>query len=409
MTDAVNLTLLLVILLLGTRRFNLGLVMLFSAVLLGTIQPLPIERILAVLFTGAVNKSTINLLAVLFLIMLLERIMRKHRLIQNMITALGNILRDYRILAGTLPAIIGILPSVGGAVFSAPMVQEVSKHSLLNPEQKTFINYWFRHPWEFFSPLYPAVIFASEALKLPLDTLILIHLPLAVFMWTLGILFGLRPALSAPETAPQTKFSRESLIHITAGLLPFTLILGAVAFLKIPLVLILAFTMVFFFIYYRYKVKEILELTRKSIVPGTLLIIIGLMVFKEMLQATGITGRLPSNLDLLGVPPAAAVMMVPLLIGLLSGSIGGTAAISLPVLAGLISGNTYLEVLAYTSCVAGCLISPCHPCFILTVDYFNADLFKVLKQMLLPVLLLLLFSAGWGTLVNRLFLPYFLR
>ena len=51
-----------------------------------------------------------------------------------------------------MPMLIGMLPSLGGAYFSAPMVKEATSGIHMSQEEKAFINYWFRHPWEYHSP-----------------------------------------------------------------------------------------------------------------------------------------------------------------------------------------------------------------------------------------------------------------
>jgi uncharacterized protein len=48
-----------------------------------------------------------------------------------------------------MPAFLGFLPSLGGAIFSAPLVEAAGKPYDLSPERKTAINYWFRHVWEY--------------------------------------------------------------------------------------------------------------------------------------------------------------------------------------------------------------------------------------------------------------------
>ncbi|MCF6334926.1 MAG: DUF401 family protein, partial [Spirochaetales bacterium] len=53
-----------------------------------------------------------------------------------------------------LPAIIGLLPMPGGALFSAPLVDDCDEGAKIDPVLKTKINYWFRHIWEYTWPLY---------------------------------------------------------------------------------------------------------------------------------------------------------------------------------------------------------------------------------------------------------------
>ncbi|NLI91931.1 MAG: DUF401 family protein [Peptococcaceae bacterium] len=62
-----------------------------------------------------------------------------------------------------MPAFLGFLPSLGGAIFSAPLVRESGQRYGLSAEKLTVINYWFRHIWEFSNPIVPAVLLAQPA------------------------------------------------------------------------------------------------------------------------------------------------------------------------------------------------------------------------------------------------------
>ena len=46
-----------------------------------------------------------------------------------------------------------------GAVDEA--VKEAAADADMRPEHKAFVNYWFRHIWEYISPLYPGIVLAA--------------------------------------------------------------------------------------------------------------------------------------------------------------------------------------------------------------------------------------------------------
>ena len=58
-----------------------------------------------------------------------------------------------------LPAVIGLVPMPAGARFSAPFVEQMAAQR--DPAWKTAVNYWFRHLWEYWWPLYPGVMLAA--------------------------------------------------------------------------------------------------------------------------------------------------------------------------------------------------------------------------------------------------------
>ncbi len=86
----------------------------------------------------------------------------------------------------TFPALIGLVPHARGAIFSAPMVKELGNQSGLNPEQLSFINYWYRHIWEYWWPLYPGVLLAVTLAGTGLWIVVLVMWPLTVTTVSLG-------------------------------------------------------------------------------------------------------------------------------------------------------------------------------------------------------------------------------
>ena len=193
MTDLVKIGAAFALIVLLLRlRWNLGLVMFAGAVLLGALYRIgPVEQARVILRSG-IDPVTINLVTGLVLIMVLENIIRKKGVLKRMMEAVVNVARDRRIAMAVLPGVIGLLPSAGGAAFSAPMVQEAAADVDMNPERKAFINYWFRHIWEYISPLYPGIVLAAAVTRVPMNELLLSQLPLPLAVVGVGALLGFR-------------------------------------------------------------------------------------------------------------------------------------------------------------------------------------------------------------------------
>ncbi|MCK7476243.1 MAG: DUF401 family protein [Candidatus Moduliflexus flocculans] len=84
-----------------------------------------------------------------------------------MVDALKNLVRDDRLILAIPSAFIGLLPMMGGAMMGAPIVDEAARRWDVSPDWKTFYNYWFRHVWEYWWPLYLSVIMASAIFRVP--------------------------------------------------------------------------------------------------------------------------------------------------------------------------------------------------------------------------------------------------
>jgi hypothetical protein len=142
-------------------KWNIGYVLLLASGLLAILYLMPIPTILATIKSTVTDPVTIKLFFALTLIKTLEMILREKQVLAKMMKASRNILKKKRAVIISMPMLIGLLPSLGGAYFSAPMVDESTKGLKMSQEEKGFINYWFRHPWEYILPLYPGILLAS--------------------------------------------------------------------------------------------------------------------------------------------------------------------------------------------------------------------------------------------------------
>ena len=377
------------IVLLLRLRWNLGAVMLLGAVLLGSLYLIGPVRQLRVIFDSSIDLVTINVVTGLMLIMLLENIIRKRGILKRMMEAVVNVARDRRIAMAVLPGVIGLLPSAGGAAFSAPMVQEAAADAEMTPEHKAFINYWFRHIWEYVSPLYPGIVLAAAIMKTPLNVLLLSQLPLALAVVGVGATLGFRGTKPCPVKG---KRDREEVKALFLTLLPITLSLVLVVLFKLPLAIAMVLVVLGMFLFYRYSLRELITTLRESVSLNVLLMVVGIMVFKGMLDATGAIEALPAFFKKSGLPAGAVLFALPFLVGLLTGHTVGFVGATFPLIAAMLGNTPALGAVtfAFASGFAGVMLSPTHLCLLLTVRYFKADMVGTYRFMYLPVLLVFL-------------------
>ncbi len=146
------------------KRINLGVAMLGASVFLGLMFHMKLTDIVYEIVTSVLEVDSLKLIASLTLVMVLEGVLREAGFLKDMTNSLRIIVRDQRVVAALLPMFIGFLPSAGGALFSAPLVDEITTDLSLSAEKKSFINYWFRHPMELIVPIYPVTIITSQVL-----------------------------------------------------------------------------------------------------------------------------------------------------------------------------------------------------------------------------------------------------
>jgi uncharacterized protein len=384
-----------VIVLLLRLRWNLGLVMFAGALFLGALYRIGPADQARVVWRSSIDVVTINLVTGLALIMVLENIIRKRGLLKRMMEAVVNVARDRRIAMAVLPGVIGLLPSAGGAAFSAPMVQEAAADADMKPERKAFINYWFRHIWEYISPLYPGIVLAAAVTKTPLSRLMVSQLPLPLAVVGVGALLGFRGLQTGRI---QGKRDREEFRALFVTLLPITASIVLVAVFKMPLAPAMISIVAALFLVYRYSPGEIAAALRESISLNFMLMVVGIMVFKGMLDASGAIEALPLFFRQSGLPTGAVLFALPFIVGLLTGLTVGFVGATFPIITVMLGGHPDPGSItfAFASGFAGVMLSPSHLCLVLTIRYFKADTAGTYRLMYLPVLLV--FIAGLARL-----------
>ena len=383
----------IVIILLLRLRWNLGAVMLLATALLGALYLIGPVGQLTVMARAGADPVTLNLVGALVLIMVLENIIRKRGLLKQMTDSLSRVARDRRYTMAILPGVIGLLPSAGGAAFSAPMVQEAAGDISITPERRAFINYWFRHIWEYCSPLYPGIILVAAVTKIPLNSLLISQLPLPVGVVIVGALFCFR---GVEGHAMPDERKKDDVRDLVVSLLPIIASIIMVVVFKLNLSVAMASIVIVLFAIYRYSLSEIGIALKESISLNVILMVFGIMAFKGMLEASGAIEALPLFFRKSGLPLVAVFFALPFLVGLLTGLTVGFVGSTFPIIAAMTGGHPDPGIItfAFASGFAGVMLSPTHLCLLLTVQYFKADLAGTYRLMYLPVLLVFLVGLG---------------
>ena len=371
------------------KKIGLGISLLTGALFLGILfglDPISISRAAC---KASIDKKTLLLLGVVLLITIMGNILKAIENFDALVNSLESLIQDNRVVMAIVPAIIGLLPMPGGALVSAPMAGEVGKRLGLSREKRTFFNYWFRHIWEYIFPLYPGIILVSSLLSVPLGEIIKVQFPLTMAAILGGTFFALKRIenINKPETDYEiNKFS--SLKTLFFSIWPILLVIFSCFVLKVPLIIALLGTVILLLLLERIGWDKTIRILKESISFRTIFLILGIMVFKEVLIASGASAILPEELKTIGIPHYVILFAIPFIVGLMVGDTAGFVGITFPVLYPFMntgSVNLNLSMVAFVGGYAGVLLSPTHLCLVLTGEYFGADLSKVYRMLLGPV------------------------
>ncbi|UCD35870.1 MAG: DUF401 family protein, partial [Nitrospiraceae bacterium] len=363
------LSVLLVIIVLLKRRWNLGPVMALSSVLLAVLYVQSPADFLRTAGQAVTDGTTVTLIVALTFIRVFENVMRTSGIMQQMMDSFRGLVMDRRVLMASMPALIGLLPSMGGALFSAPMVEEASAGIKTTPEKKAFVNYVFRHPWEFILPLYPGLILASAITAYPLRDLIIANIPSALLLAAGGVFWGL--AGMGVHREGFRSISGKGLMSF----LPLSLILIMVIVFHISLSLSIGAVTLALYAVLRYSPQRIFLSIRQGFSWEIVIIILGIMLFKSVLVSSGAVANVSAFLASEGIPLMPVLFILPFLSGILTGLTVGFVGSTFPIIWGIESAHSVSAVaFAFASGYVGVLLSPVHLCLILTREYFRASM-----------------------------------
>lgn len=390
-----------IVILIG-RKWNLGLVLLLASVAVGLLFAHPLPQIGADILLAIVDPLTLRLAGVVVLIMVLGELLRQSAGLKGMVAALQALIPNGRIVIVALPVLVGLLPMVGGAMFSAPMVDEVGDRLGADGGRKTFVNYWFRHLWELILPIYPSALMAMALLGLTVTQLASATWPLIVAAVTGGLLFGLvgLPRRDAHEPDPSSRANSLRILATSTWPVVLVIVLSLTLPIneRISLALSLVVTIALMMAVKRIPVQDLGTILRERIPWKSVVVILGALIFRRVLENSGAVLAVSDALTELSIPLAVVAFGVPFIASLLTGLIVAGFSIGFPVILPLLIGDGGTITPAWTAWLVaggflGAMLSPVHLCLALTRVYFKTRWGPVYRRLALSTLLVITTAA----------------
>ena len=416
-----------IVFLLLRLRLNLGLALLAGAALTGALFAMLPVRFLEVVLWEVISANGICFILLVLFIVLLSRLMEESGHLQRVVDRVGDVVGAGRGRLATLPAIIGLLPMPGGAIFSAPMVHAASGEMGLEPARKVAINHWFRHIWEFCWPLYPGIIAYQAQLNsidLTLVQVIPYQVPLTAMMVLIGFLtlFPRRLKEAALERAGRSLGERlRRLLIIGAPIIIVVVVFAGLQFpagvlqdgvrlggreatgqartllARLPLLIGLVASIAYVVRVNHIPLTGVAAFFTKSDRGWSMtLMVVGILAFGGIVSASGAGAESAKFFQEHGLE-ILVIVGVPFIIGMVTGITVAYVSISFPLLIPLIADDPHklaFAVLAYGAGFIAMLVSPVHLCLVLSKQYFNAESKATYRFLITPVMLLVAAVAG---------------
>jgi uncharacterized protein len=399
------------ILVLVRCKVPLGAGVLVGAGVLGTLFGLGPLQILAATLRGMFSPESIGLSLITVLLLGLSQTMRSAGQLSEIVKLAKLLLRRPAVAMASLPALIGLLPMPGGALFSAPMVESAAGEGLADGGRLSAINYWYRHIWEHWWPLYPGVLLAVDLTGWSMHAFILMQIPLGVFMGVGGLVIfrGLHSDLHVRGGTPPPGTVRRLLWNASSiWIVPliWSVVAGIVwamgysragvrsvpwlsALVKYgPLIFALVVSLLWTSRLNGMGTGGLRKIFARRSIYGVVLLVLSIMGFQFVLKVTGAGKDMGEELRAVHVGVVVVVALLPFIAGVVTGLAFGFVGISFPIIRQMVTSSpdepmlaSYM-VLAYACGHIGMMLTPLHICHVVSNKYFETPFAPVYKRII---------------------------
>ena len=381
-------------------KVKIGVAMLISACLVGVllqVWPADLGRALTEEWhsqplTRTTGYLFVSLTALLLLVNVIGAAMEEIGLSQRLVPAMQGLFKSRRLALALIPLMMGMLPTPGGIMLSAPMVREAGDKIGVERSRLAAINFLFRHQWEPVWPLFPAVPLIQSLLGISALTLFCYHIMLTGAGILVGVIvllmFGIPP--KRPEHEPAKRHVSYHLKDFFHAFWPIVFTAGLYVALDVPPAIGIFLAIIGLLAMHRVPFRRWSAVFKAAREPDMVLLIFGALFFKLNLEASGAIGSVVDFLISSHVPPHVLLFLLPMLVGFTTGVTMPTVAITYPFLIAFIGTGPDvkmgLETLAFSGLLFGLWVTPVHLCLPLSASYFQTSLLKIIIKMVLPAI-----------------------
>lgn len=359
------------------RRVNLGLALLIGSLVIGVAFGFSAQDFADLFVSTLHDPLTLKLSLIVALVGILAFCMSEIGLTAELIENLKGTLSSRDSLA-LVPAMFGLMPIMGGALISAPYIEEGSSALQVKPEVKSSINIWFRHIWLIILPIAPPLILAAMFTSVGLYDLILIQIPVFIVYTFIGYLAFIRPLPSIAHFGKRKGNLRKIFLTLSPILVVIFL-----SVLGVSLPVALATGIGAAFMLKKTGPKKSFSLLWRGVPWGLISAVIGIMIFHHAILNSNAFNLVFSFLVDAGIPLLLFLTVLPFLFGFILGSPSAAIGVYFPLIFSVVDGaDIALVSVLYLSIISGYLISPIHLCLILTIDYFKSRFQEVYRRLI---------------------------
>ncbi|MFO7797406.1 MAG: DUF401 family protein [Promethearchaeati archaeon] len=362
-------------------KYELSIILTIGAILFALLSQVSLLNSFLNVIT---DPTTALLMVAVSLIPILGGIMGESGLILELVEKLNV---SKRISMMVTPAIFGLLPIAGGALMSAPLVEQIGTD--VEENRKASINIWYRHVVILVYPLSSALIIGSAIAKISLYLIVISMIIPFILLVIIGYFLLVR-SIKVPNSKNERDLKIVLINFIPIIIAPIIDFIGR-TFFNFPLpeetylVIGLIISIIVGMKMGNIKLGVIKKIAKDMKLWRFPLLIFGMFLFLEVFNNSSVT----MDISALNLP-----FILFLCVGFFLGYATGRVEVPLPLLIPIYLDQYMVFIMPlldfvflYVAIFLGYLITPIHPCISYSVSYFKTTYNKVIKRLAAPALI----------------------
>jgi integral membrane protein (TIGR00529 family) len=362
---------------------------LFVSIIAGIISAallfhMSIKAFFLTLFNAAISWNTISILLVFYFITFLQRMLEKRGSLHLAQQSLDRLFNNRRITASLAPLVLGLLPSASIVVICGEIVQR-SVGDNLSTEEKAFVTSYYRHIPESVLPTFSSIIIAISLTQgaVTVGAFMVGMIPMVIALVMLGYVFYLR-RIPKETMVPPSDNKWNDFLNLCKGCWPIALIIALILILNFPVYIAATISILLFIFTDHFKLSELKPFVKSAFEVNLLISTFFIMLFKDVLSATGVISTLPDLFSKLPLPEFLIFSLI-FFFGTVIGGSQAIAVIGIPlVFTAIPDAGLPMFILLMGIAFAANQITPTHVCLPIAAEYFKIS-FGALVAESIPV------------------------
>ena len=377
-------------------KFKLSNTLLITAGILGIVSGIGLESFKESVFSVFLESSSLYTVFAVIMVSILSGLMKYYGILDNIVESMQIVIHNKKAMLMIIPAMIGLLMVPGGALLSAPFINDIGEEIGIPPSRRAAINLVFRHISMFILPFSTGLlVIAASMPDISIPKIILLNLIFVSAMTIIGYFLYLRD-IKIEKSIACRKDLGKNIIRLIAYTSPIYICVIINIVTGLPFYITLFASV--FIVYFLGDKKDFLKLILKSLNWSTVLTIIAVFIMKDIIlrmdELLAIFNNLFLESDSL-ITTMLIFMIAAVFFGYITGYQSASLAILLPMVTQL---NVPIETLhvyvyfAFGCAFLGYYFSPIHLCQAFTVQHMGTTTKEIYKEYkyFAPLLLLVL-------------------